>query len=72
MSEYIIEFKIAVKCRTDAGLEEALDIAAQNCELLYGFKPSIWFADICEIDESQKIVKKYFYNPNSSTFLEIE
>lgn len=72
MYKYIIEFKFAVGVEDDVTVQEALEIAAQNCEIVYNFKPTIWFATISKFDNNSDIEKKYFYNPHSSTFLEVE
>lgn len=71
MYKYIYEFKIAVGIIDDVSIEDGLNIAAQNCEILYGFKPSIWFCEISKFD-NDGICNKYFYNPNSATILEIQ
>jgi hypothetical protein len=68
--KYLIEFKVPIKLISDKKIEDIMTEAAQCCDSIYGFKPSIWFADISEFDCNNEIINKYFYNPNSSTFIE--
>lgn len=67
MYKYIYEFKFAVAISDDVSPEKGLEIASQNCEILYGFKPSIWFCDILKLNEDNEVIQKFFYNPNSSS-----
>lgn len=68
MYKYIVEFKFAIGLKEEMPIEKALDLAAQSCHNIYGFKPSVWFAEISKIDENGDVEDKYFYNPNSATF----
>lgn len=72
---YIVEYRLAITVDDINSVQEASTRARRICENKFGFNPSNWYARIFEytIDyKGEGPVKEYFYNPNSSTYREIE
>jgi hypothetical protein len=57
--KYVVIFKIPVLVEESQTPEEALDIAAEMCNAVYGFRPTISSAII---EEKSDRNKKYFYS----------
>lgn len=74
-SYFVVEFRFPITVEDVSSPAEAVSRASRICERVHGFKPTNWFARIFEYSTRQKnpgLAKEYFYNPNSSTYREIQ
>lgn len=72
---YVVEFRFPILIEDVGTVPEAVSKANRVCERIFGFKPTNWFARIFEYSVRSKspgLSKEYFYNPNSSTYREIQ
>lgn len=72
---YVVEYRLPIVVEDINSVQEATTRAKRICENKFGFNPDNWYARIFEYsiqNTGQGPIKEYFYNPNSSTYREIE
>lgn len=72
---YVVEYRMPIEVEDVNSVQEATSRAKRICENRFGFAPDNWYARIYEYSVESEFggpVKEYFYNPNSSTYREIQ